>query len=461
MSLRESFPQARLPSSHFFITIARGARTRTYAVRRRTLHVALFGAALCAVWCLAATAYVVLCDDVTGVLAARQTEVQYAYEDRLAELRNQLDRATSRQLLDRNALEGTLRVLLSRQAQLEARASTVASLADQASLGRDAAGVRLARGPEAPASAADTAKAVSASGRGGAPMPADSLGFAPYGAAPTLPPLLSPAAKPRPEDANQHDDVSALEAPASASGDAGAPLATRLARLSNSLDRIEAQQIESLMQIAGKQRETASRFDVALAEAGLSPSRLAPPPGRKPAVGGPFVPLRADPNGSAFDRALYALQDSESAVVHLRAVLPYVPFRRPFVDPTAITSGFGPRVDPFTGRAALHTGIDFGMAFGAPVHCTAAGRVIIAGPDGGYGNLVEIEHGNGLSTRYGHLSEILVAPGQWVESGAVIGNVGSTGRATGPHLHYETRIDGEAVDPIRFLKAGQILFAAN
>jgi len=91
---------------------------------------------------------------------------------------------------------------------------------------------------------------------------------------------------------------------------------------------------------------------------------------------------------------------------------------------------------------------------GEPVHATASGRVTSASRDGGYGNMVEINHGNGFATRYGHLSEIDVKVGQVVHIGEVIGKIGSTGRSTGPHLHYETRIDGEAVDPQKFLRAG-------
>ena len=96
---------------------------------------------------------------------------------------------------------------------------------------------------------------------------------------------------------------------------------------------------------------------------------------------------------------------------------------------------------------------------GDPVRATANGKVINSGWSGGYGRMVEIDHGNGLSTRYGHLSQIDVKVGDVVKIGQVIGEVGSTGRSTGPHLHYETRIDGEAVDPQKFLRAGVRLSA--
>ena len=102
----------------------------------------------------------------------------------------------------------------------------------------------------------------------------------------------------------------------------------------------------------------------------------------------------------------------------------------------------------------MHTGLDMRGDTGEPVHATANGKVTIAGREGGYGNMVEIDHGNGFSTRFGHLSAIDVKVGQTVRTGQVVGKIGSTGRSTGPHLHYETRINDEAVDPQKFLKAG-------
>jgi murein DD-endopeptidase MepM/ murein hydrolase activator NlpD len=129
-------------------------------------------------------------------------------------------------------------------------------------------------------------------------------------------------------------------------------------------------------------------------------------------------------------------------------------------DPS-VTSGFGYRADPFLGRLALHPGVDLAEAYGAEIHAAASGRVVHAGPAGGYGNMVEIDHGNGLATRYAHMSETLVEEGQEVAKGAVLGRLGSTGRSTGPHLHYEVRVDGEPVDPERYLRAGADLAAAE
>jgi murein DD-endopeptidase MepM/ murein hydrolase activator NlpD len=124
-----------------------------------------------------------------------------------------------------------------------------------------------------------------------------------------------------------------------------------------------------------------------------------------------------------------------------------------------MSSNFGSRADPFLGSAAFHAGIDFRSPQGRKVEATAAGKVIVAGRSGGYGNLVEIDHGKGLTTRYAHLSRIDVGVGESVKAGDVIGRVGSTGRSTGPHLHYETRRDGVAVNPVRYLDAGRRIAA--
>jgi murein DD-endopeptidase MepM/ murein hydrolase activator NlpD len=138
-----------------------------------------------------------------------------------------------------------------------------------------------------------------------------------------------------------------------------------------------------------------------------------------------------------------------------------MPLRRPLFGEASVTSPFGYRADPFLGRPALHPGVDLVQEYGAPIRATGAGKVIHAGPFGGYGNMVEIDHGNGLTTRYGHMSAVLVEEGQDVKPGDELGRLGSTGRSTGPHLHYEVRQDGEPVDPTRFLHAGEGLMAAE
>jgi len=118
-----------------------------------------------------------------------------------------------------------------------------------------------------------------------------------------------------------------------------------------------------------------------------------------------------------------------------------------------LSSYFGMRTDPFTGRRAFHSGLDFAGKMGSDVMAVAAGVVTYAGKRSGYGNLVEINHGNGYSTRYGHNSKILVSVGQTIKKGQIIAKMGSTGRSTGPHVHFEVLINGHAVNPKRYIQA--------
>lgn len=125
------------------------------------------------------------------------------------------------------------------------------------------------------------------------------------------------------------------------------------------------------------------------------------------------------------------------------------------------TSNFGVRSDPFRGVAAMHAGVDIPGPLGTPIYATADGIVARAERSGGYGNLVEVNHGKGIETRYGHLSRILIAPNSRVTRGQLIGLMGSTGRSTGSHLHYEVRIDGRAVNPLPYLQVADSTLATQ
>lgn len=126
-----------------------------------------------------------------------------------------------------------------------------------------------------------------------------------------------------------------------------------------------------------------------------------------------------------------------------------------------VGSPFGFRIDPITGRSALHTGLDFPGDVGTPIHAAAGGVVVVQEYHHAYGNMVEVDHGNGLITRYAHSSRVLVNKGDIVKRGQKIAEVGSTGRSTGPHLHFEVWFNGVAQDPQRFLTAGDNLAAAE
>jgi murein DD-endopeptidase MepM/ murein hydrolase activator NlpD len=181
---------------------------------------------------------------------------------------------------------------------------------------------------------------------------------------------------------------------------------------------------------------------------GLKPERLA-----AGGMGGPFEPAaeRAeDPNFKALFNSWKKLESLEQGTIAIPSIEP--------VHGTNFTSGYGVRSDPFKGRAAMHAGIDLAGPIGTPIYATADATVGRSEYNsGGYGNLVELEHGHGIQTRYGHLSKSLVTAGQRVKRGEMIGLMGSTGRSTGSHLHYEVRIDGKAVNPVPFLQSNSYL----
>jgi murein DD-endopeptidase MepM/ murein hydrolase activator NlpD len=169
-------------------------------------------------------------------------------------------------------------------------------------------------------------------------------------------------------------------------------------------------------------------------------------------MGGPFLPFfRTD---DPFERQMSRIRLATREFETLAETFEAVPVRRPTRAALEVTSGYGMRLDPFLKQLALHTGVDFRAEPGDPVRAAASGKVTQAGWQGGYGIMVEVDHGNGLATRYAHLSAVDVAEGATIPAGRIIGRAGSTGRSTGPHLHYEIRVNGDAIDPMRFLKAG-------
>ncbi|PPD46700.1 MAG: peptidase M23 [Methylocystis sp.] len=425
-------------------------------------------------------------DELLAGLLDRETQMQYAYEDRIAALRLRLDQLASRQFIDQDGVEGKVQTLVLRQAQLETRAAVVAQLVER-TISRDAgvtmvspasrqdspamsaarAGLPLAKAPSAGAGAVQNAAKGALEpaplAAGGKPQP-EGLDLRLGGESKPLP-LAPPNVAPKRGELVPIDTSFMPGAAPAASlahaADPDAPMPTRLETLALSLDRIERDQARRLSGIVQPAMEAATRLRRAFDIAGLSVDRyLARTVKRKEvaaAVGGPFLAAPTKGTDGLFERDLAVAQTAVATLDGLRRALPQTPLRKPLSGDLQMTSTFGYRTDPFFGRPALHSGVDLREDYGAPVRATAAGVVSVAGPQGGYGNLVEIDHGGGMSTRYGHLSAINVAPGQQVGPGAVVGRVGSTGRSTGPHLHYEVRIDGEAVDPSRFLKAASAL----
>jgi murein DD-endopeptidase MepM/ murein hydrolase activator NlpD len=382
-------------------------------------------------WSAATATYFAFRDDVLTRLIARQAEMQYAYEDRIAELRAKVDRTTSRQLLDQEQFDQKLDQVMKRQTALESRATALGTIPDMSVTGSIRPPSRGAVATDAPPS--------------GTPKPSPISDTVIFVAPPDREARLESRAplntNPPP---NQFAKIQGVD--------------NVIGRLQASLDQVDRRQMAALSLVEDSMESRVRRMRGVIIDLGLDMAQLdaATPRG---GMGGPFVPVKLGADAGPFERQLYQINITRSQMDRLNRTLALVPYRKPVVGEVEFTSGFGIRSDPFLGRPAMHTGLDFRAATGDPVRATANGKVVSSGWAGGYGRMVEIDHGNGLQTRYGHLSEIGVKVGDTIKIGQVIGAVGSTGRSTGPHLHYETRIDGEAVDPQKFLRAGVRLSA--
>ncbi|MBI1403905.1 MAG: peptidoglycan DD-metalloendopeptidase family protein [Porphyrobacter sp.] len=214
------------------------------------------------------------------------------------------------------------------------------------------------------------------------------------------------------------------------------------------LAEVEARQLALVERLTRFADARARRAEAAMRKLNLDPKALT----RKAqaGMGGPFEAFAGSDKGE-LDPRFERLGLSLARMAVLERALDGIPQVVP-ATAQSITSGFGYRRDPFNGRAAMHAGIDFRGPVGSPIFAAADGRVTWAGRRGGYGNAVEITHANGLMTRYAHLSRIDVKVGQLVKAGETVGGLGSTGRSTGPHLHFEVRINNRAINPRPFLE---------
>jgi murein DD-endopeptidase MepM/ murein hydrolase activator NlpD len=214
------------------------------------------------------------------------------------------------------------------------------------------------------------------------------------------------------------------------------------------LARIEERQLALVEKLTRFADQRASRAEVAIRKLGLDPRSMMA--ATRVGQGGPFVSVSTERDGSLdprFARLGLSLARMDSLERGLNGIPQFMP-----ADMRMITSGFGYRRDPINGHAAVHPGLDFRGPIGAPIYAAADGRVSFVGMRSGYGRVVEISHGNGLLTRYAHMSAWRAQVGQQVGAGDVIGLIGSSGRSTGPHLHFEVRIYDRAVNPRPFLE---------
>ncbi|NKN36502.1 peptidoglycan DD-metalloendopeptidase family protein [Agrobacterium sp. a22-2] len=403
------------------IILASGDRIRHMTVRPWMAALAFSFVGVMAIGYLAATSYLVLRDNLIGATMARQARMQHDYEDRIAALRAQVDRVTSRQLLDQQVVEEKVEKLLEQQVALSSRHGKLDTLLDRA----EESGIVAKEAPVV--TPPKPLQKASLSGDGHRAI--DSL----------LGTESSTEATP--------DNVTLAYVPLR---DTVADRADRVfSKVTLSLKTIEQEQLDRIQRLTVGATETASAIETILDRNGikLEPTDLKP---EADALGGPYLEPQAP---QRFETSLDDLDTALSRLDTVRDTARKLPFANP-APGKEITSRFGNRVDPFLGRLAMHAGIDFRASTGGEIQSAGAGVVTAAGSAGGYGNMVEIDHGHGISTRYGHMSRVLVNVGDTVAVGDTIGLAGSTGRSTGPHLHYEVRRNGAAVDPMRFLNAG-------
>jgi len=413
------------------LILASGDKVRHMTVRPWMAALAFCFIGVFSIGYLLATSYLVLRDDLIGATMARQARMQHDYEDRIAALRAQVDRITSRQLLDQQVVEDKVDKLMEQQMALTSRHGKLDNLLDRA----ESSGLTEKSGalPE-PSSPIQSF----------APEIKDKRASLTGGGIEAIEKQLASGA---PADATPDNLTLAYVPSAETVGDRADRIFSNVTLSLKGVEQDQRNRVEQLTSDAGNAADAIgnvlTRFKIPVPEESA---------GRQgdDAVGGPYVEPESNDD---FNNSLAALDGALTRLEAVRSTAESLPFRNPAIGKD-VTSPFGNRRDPFLGRLALHSGIDFRFSPGEKIRPSAPGKVIAAGWTGGYGNMVEVDHGNGISTRYGHMSQVLVKVGDTVGRSDVIGLAGSTGRSTGTHLHYEVRQDGHAVDPVYFMNAG-------
>jgi murein DD-endopeptidase MepM/ murein hydrolase activator NlpD len=399
VSVPPSPPSGRVP----------GERHRRFAVVRRRMKplrielnpilaafLALLGLALLG-WAGATTSYALFRDEFLIQLASRHKATERHSRAEIARLRDDYERVNSQLLVERENFASELGDLAQRQADVERRQDVLSHLG-----GSLADGIGKAGGTPPPAS-----EEILGGLRLGTAEPQQESRAAPMG------------------------EVEELRA---------------------RYDEIEADQRRKVAAVQNRLDEKRTALNGVYASLGIEPQASKPV---KAGIGGLYLPFGLGGDGSV-PSDVDQLTESAHETDMLREGLSRVPVGMPLPHLRAV-SGFGNRTDPFLGGIAFHSGLDLESPAGAPAFATASGTVTAAEWNGGYGLMVEVQHDHGYATRYAHLSRIAVKKGDEVKLGDIVGFVGSTGRSTGPHLHYETRRNDTALNPTRFLKAAEAI----
>ena len=416
---------------------------------------------------LSATAYLVFRDEIISFSHSENALVQNAYEDRIAQLRSQLDRVASRQMIDQQVMETHVQNLMRKQADFEAYSSVLEPILHKARK----AGMQIrselkvplprtapwrekktnneAKAPSqqqqkiaAVATAFDSSETISnrfkeltkLGFRSSQPLhrsveATESLAFAD-----TLPLDLKPTSIIDNVEVDHNN--------------------TTILKLADAASRLETEMMDSqviLHNLLNDIRKKTARVEERIARLGVkidNPNTLG--------VGGPYIPITSELRHDELALKAEQVKTALDQFMELKRNIFKLPISHPL--PTArLSSRFGIRKDPFLNRMSMHSGIDLADRYGKPIRAAGAGIVTRAGRISGYGIMVEVDHGGGVISRYAHMSKALAKKGERVNKGTILGKVGSSGRSTGPHLHFETRVRGKAVNPFSFLSAGKEL----
>ena len=414
-------------------------------------------------WGAGMTLLLIFGDKMSARLIAQNSEMQDAYEQRLQAYRDEIARVISeseQNRVDRDLVTGRVIELTRRQRAIENRLIILNKIADQ--VGVEAAPATPSVGAAPPATTPGAAP----------PAPPPRPGFP---ARPTTPgqtrgdaplPAFPWSAEPVTADARDGDwpplgglihRAQFIEPPTVETGPSQSEieLEAQISRLESAVLRLDASQARALTGMVRLSEVRLTRFRNALSILGLSPEELAPDTGRTPTNMPALVVPIAEQN-TPFGQRINLIRGNVSLLYRLQPVIGSMPLARP-TNEARFSSPFGFRIHPISGVKKLHAGLDLAGPIGTPVRAAGAGVVLTAGWGGGYGNLVQIDHGHGVITRYAHLSTIEVAQGQPVALGAQVGLMGSTGASTGSHLHFETRVRSAPANPACFLIAGDRL----
>jgi len=231
-------------------------------------------------------------------------------------------------------------------------------------------------------------------------------------------------------------------------------LMNRVARLDDQLRDMESTQLLLFHRFSEVAEEKIDQIESSLRTTGLEVDALLDSRRKESGSGGPFIPLDSVPSDEGpLHESLISLNLKVEKLIELQNLAAIMPIDKP-LEKYWITSGFGVRKDPFNGRYGRHNGLDFGGPYKSPVFSPGEGKVIYADWRGRYGRLIEIDHGMGLVSRYGHMAKITVEEGEYVGRGTQLGLLGNSGRSTGPHLHFEVLYKGKSLNPLKFIRAG-------